>query len=944
LASALEGHIERVDGKGELGQLSSAEKEHLLKHALAHWRTHGSLFFEGLEEFGKSISGKGELSQRLAGLLASLAADAIKRGPKDENLDARALAFAAVYAAGGNEAALGHMIEGLGPKNAGYFGDALARPVFAQASNFNSHEWETAAPLGRALTALNRAHETEAARQFALHAFASADESTYCHIVRGKRMERLGTSESAAAAPMAAAMARFLHPGGGQAQAAEEQRLKALMTSEFAVQLFAPDRGNDRASNISRMQMLDALIAYPKITAKSLLEAHSFWDTSPYLNHDLAQGLAPTPTGDLVHDLFTPQMRLLTFGDAALEYRNTDLDNMIGTALQLEPEKAPKDGKLAAAHEAAAAKGDYSFYKQEQVGLVRDAIREAGKALGGNGSAPAVTVLPLHLSSPEYGSVQIAAFRVDRKANGQVQSQFVDYRGGRYASFEELLAKTALPDGAITYPVKIDPKTGQKIGGYLTADASGEVQLESTDTAETHNTWHHVRSGLDKGVMVVGIAAGGLVIVGSGGTAAPAVVLAASAYGAGRAVEHGFEMHSRNQGLMPWDSSEARSMWLNGLANLASAAAAGVRMATLPLLLRSGAVTISPAGRILVAKDLAKLVTITPAGKIIVAEESAKTVIRAALAAHWAAAGLNGAAFVNNQIDASQNWDHMSADEKIQWGLYSAFFVASMGLNVRQGIGFQRLYAKVVANAGAQQGRPPAGVPPQLLPPGRPLAGQQAHGGQQPAPTPLSSAGASLALRPAPTNPPPVSSPPELSAASPHVQGVGGSEDPERLAPLRPNQAQSQEIIKLELVEAYNRLSPAEQASFDNVDVFIDAVEQAFGSLPEDLKRRYNTNTPSSYIEHIVTEFRGLPPRHDGIDLHWYLGLAQDFSRLSPEQRAFLGNSVPRLLDEPEEAFFLAARQDVERAGGPAATSGRSPRTPRSPRTGRSARSPVPTP
>jgi hypothetical protein len=141
----------------------------------------------------------------------------------------------------------------------------------------------------------------------------------------------------------------------------------------------------------------------------------------------------------------------------------TDLDNMLGVAMNLKPDEVPKNEtpQQQAERERKTAERNYSYFNQEPVNLARDKIREADKAMGGDGTAPRVTVLPLQVSTPDYGPVQLPLFRVDRvNAKGEVvDSRFVTNNGELFgpdrekglSSFDNS-AEQLLPGSVMTYP------------------------------------------------------------------------------------------------------------------------------------------------------------------------------------------------------------------------------------------------------------------------------------------------------------------------------------------------------------------------------------------------------------------------------------------------------------------------------------------------------------
>ncbi len=125
-------------------------------------------------------------------------------------------------------------------------------------------------------------------------------------------------------------------------------------------------------------------------------------------------------------------------------------------------------------------------------------------------SGAKVTVLPVQFSSSGSGAVQLPLFRVEGK-DGAVR--FVDNQGGRYADFATWNRENRLPPGNMTYP-----RDGELSG------KNGRAVLDSGNTPRTPDSFgEHVEQALDKAALFGGVVAGGAMVFGSGGTAAPAV-------------------------------------------------------------------------------------------------------------------------------------------------------------------------------------------------------------------------------------------------------------------------------------------------------------------------------------------------------------------------------------------------------------------------------------
>ncbi|MGK9166081.1 DUF4781 domain-containing protein [Inquilinus limosus] len=180
---------------------------------------------------------------------------------------------------------------------------------------------------------------------------------------------------------------------------------------------------------------------------------------------------------------------------------------------------------------------------------IASAIREQG------GADAKVTVLPVQFSSTETGAVTLPLFRVEGK-DGSVR--FVDNQGGGYADFATWTRENRLPPGAMTYP-----RDGELRG------RDGHAVLDSGATPRTPDSvGEHVEQALDKAALFGGVLAGGAMVFGSGGTAAPAVAAGAGAWFAWRG---GRELGAlEERGLDQWDNPEYRMALFNTAAGGAS--------------------------------------------------------------------------------------------------------------------------------------------------------------------------------------------------------------------------------------------------------------------------------------------------------------------------------------------------------------------------------------
>jgi hypothetical protein len=245
----------------------------------------------------------------------------------------------------------------------------------------------------------------------------------------------------------------------------------------------------------------------------------------------------------------------------------------------------------------------------EAIDRIASAIRDP--------SGAKVTVLPVQFSSSGSGAVQLPLFRVEGK-DGAVR--FVDNQGGRYADFATWKRENRLPPGNMTYP-----RDGELHG------KSGHAVLDSGSTPRTPDSFgEHVEQALDKAALFGGVVAGGAMVFGSGGTAAPAVAAGAGAWFAWRGAEEAGAL--RERGLDQWDNPEYRMALFNTVA---------------------GGASILPFGR---------LAYLSQTGKAAEAGRVWTGLNGTAMAA-------DGAAAANSGYTLATDWDDLSPGQRLEMGL-----------------------------------------------------------------------------------------------------------------------------------------------------------------------------------------------------------------------------------------------------------------------------------
>ena len=247
----------------------------------------------------------------------------------------------------------------------------------------------------------------------------------------------------------------------------------------------------------------------------------------------------------------------------------------------------------------------------KSIDRIAAAIRDQGGADG------KVTVLPVQLSSGATGAVTLPLFRVER-ADGSVR--FVDNQGGHYDDFGAWTRENRLPPGNMTYP-----RDGRLQG------QDGHAVLDSRNTPRTPDSLkEHIEQAVDKAALFGGVAAGGLVVLGTGGAATPVVAAGAGAWFAWRGGETAVDLDKH--GLAWWDNPEYRMAVFNMV---------------------SGGAGVLPLGR---------LAYLARAGKTAEASVLWSSLNRIAVGADAAAAANTGATL-------AADWDKLTATQRLEMGL-----------------------------------------------------------------------------------------------------------------------------------------------------------------------------------------------------------------------------------------------------------------------------------
>ncbi|MDI4231943.1 DUF4781 domain-containing protein [Bradyrhizobium sp. Arg237L] len=608
-------------GQSELGPLNAEEQRFLLDRVLDRWTAGRGEGICGTVQLSRSLDDapqlRGVVGERLAIRAAELWRAARVAGGVDETWQqgaaASSIAMAAVTALseppGGGQDVLRSVISALDPRDAGSFARALAgdrqNPILGYGGS----------AMSQVLESLGDAPMSDATSAFVQNAFAGTSSFDYA-------------SRPALRQMMAGALAREWYPGDSNRQAQERERLAGILDTRQGRELLGITDRNVPLE--ARVGALAAIRTDSAITGQSLGEVDDPW-TAPAIVAPFAQESAGR--------------YLATRGDAPLALRGSDLDNTVGYAMGLRPSVAP--GADFTELQAAAARGEHSFYASGEDGEAVRAVADQICAIAADGNAQ-VTVLPITYSSNETGPVQLPLFRVLEPAG---QERFVDNIGRRYDSFEDWRTNNQLPSGSVTYPAD----------GHLRTSADGRVALGHGNTPRTVDTLgEHITEFVDKAALVGGIVAGGVLIVGSGGLATPivagaaGVAVGAGAWGAYRSGDALLDRARHGQSLDPIHDEEARGLWLNLGASAASVGAFG---------------------------SAARLAQLGRAGRAIAPlEASAHGYVQAG------AAFLDSAAIANQGVDLSRNWSRMSAGDRVEALLSMGFWATATAVGARGGM------------------------------------------------------------------------------------------------------------------------------------------------------------------------------------------------------------------------------------------------------------------
>lgn len=326
--------------------------------------------------------------------------------------------------------------------------------------------------------------------------------------------------------------------------------------------------------------------------------------------------------------------RYSEMGVIDLEIDGMPLRNVVGQSLGLMPDNLPPVDETAADAAARLAAGTgYAYYSADShAAHIADQI----EAIGGPGAM--VSVVPVAITSNEFGVASTAVFRVE-STDGSVG--FVDDQGQTYEDLDHWQSQNELPPGRFTAAEGLEP------GAPLAAPENTRLVRDS------FGEW--ARSVGDTAALVVGVGAGIAIIVGSAGTGTFLVAGAAGLYTAGRAGEELYQDQRRGHDILDFSNPEMRGRWLEAAAGTLSIGAigGGLRLASLT---RNGV-------------------------------QASASATRAVAGVTLAADVFDAAAMADQGVQLAANWEALTPAERAMGVLNTAFYGGLMAASVRSGGG-----------------------------------------------------------------------------------------------------------------------------------------------------------------------------------------------------------------------------------------------------------------
>jgi len=166
-----------------------------------------------------------------------------------------------------------------------------------------------------------------------------------------------------------------------------------------------------------------------------------------------------------------------------------------------------------------------------------------------------ITAIPVSHMNREYGPALYKVLRVEKPGE---RPYFVDHEGGSYKSVGDWLADNDLPPGMVTFPGDLDLK-------------NGPVTKRTKNSGKVERGKVLLQSAAHKAAMVAGV----LVVVGTGGAAAPLVGTVSGIIAVEGTIETLINKHDRGFDVTDLGNAQIRGLYLDIAANAFSLGAVG---------------------------------------------------------------------------------------------------------------------------------------------------------------------------------------------------------------------------------------------------------------------------------------------------------------------------------------------------------------------------------
>ena len=254
-----------------------------------------------------------------------------------------------------------------------------------------------------------------------------------------------------------------------------------------------------------------------------------------------------------------------------------------------------------------------------------------------------------------------------------LRNQCLDNTGRVYKNFQDWKDNNKLPEGRVSYFAD----------GHISDKKDEQPNIVTENTHAVVDTpWEHIKQVGDKVAMgvglVVGAAAIGALILGTGGLATPLVVAggAAALWGAGSEGSKLYDRHNHQESLSLTDP-EARSAWIGLTANMVGFAAIGSSI-------RAGNAALK------VANSVDEMGQVTASATEM---SQAAKLAQTSQVLNGASTVTDGVALTDSSYGLAKNWDKLSPEQRLfaigQIGFWSGMTVHS----AHQAMGSKSPYA-----------------------------------------------------------------------------------------------------------------------------------------------------------------------------------------------------------------------------------------------------------